>query len=188
MRTILTSVVGAALLWSSPVLAQDDPGATDGPAPGAWAAEFIGITTGPFGGSALRYASPTTAWRLGVRAEGFSEAEDPYLTEHHDYQGEVGLRWHAPRKSRAQPFTGLGIVGRHQWARYNSGPGYSAVEQTDVGAYGEIGAQIFVTDEIALGSRWPVHLTYMHLVTASYEVKRLRLLGGGIDVFAVIRF
>src|SRR5687767_6289635 len=135
MRTLLTSILGAALLWSSPVLAQDDPEAIERPTQGAWAAEFIGITSGPFGGSALRYTSAKTAWRLGLRAEGISEAEDSYLTQHHDYRGEVGLRWHAPRKSRAQPFTGLGMSGRHQWALYGSGPGSSSIEQSDVGAY-----------------------------------------------------
>jgi hypothetical protein len=188
MRNVLTSFVGAALLLGTPALAQEGSPTTAPPEQGAWAAEFIGLTNGPLGGSALLYTSPTAAWRLALRVSGSSQESATDELRRHDYRAELGSRWHAGRTGRVQPFTGIGISGRHQWTFQSSSFGSGSSEQLDVGAYGEIGAQIFVADEIALGSRWPLHLSYMHVQNGAYGVKRFRLLGGGIDVFAVIRF
>lgn len=187
MRHSLIALLGLTLIATKPAAAQSE--VSDGPAvtQGPWAAEFIGVLRSFNGGSLLRYSTPTAAWRLSATVDARDTGSDDNPSRGHRVDLEIGRRWHATREGRVQPFTGAGVSGLHQWTRNGTGSG-STSEAVALGAYWELGAQIFVADEIALGSRWTVDLNYENFTSGGAEATRLRLIGGGIDVFSMIRF
>jgi hypothetical protein len=185
MRTFVLGGLASALLLTSPTVARAQDGADPSAAQGRWGVEFIGVLGQTRGGSALRFTSPTAAWRLSARVTT-SNADFPGITySNHDYIFELGRRWYTRRESRVQPFTGLGVIGGHSWSEVSAG---GTSETGYLGAYGELGAQIFITDEIALGSRWKAEVVYDEANYSTTSWEHIHVVAGGIDVFAMFRF
>ena len=147
------AVVGMFLVNSAAV-AQT---ATDSIAPraGTWAAE---ASYGGGGAASLLYiSSPRAAWLLRATfSVGSQTLDEPQFaggvttttrttSALRNFSLAAGRRWWSGEPSaRLRPFTGLGLTGRYSAA--------SDARETDVGAYGELGASYFFSPHVSLGA------------------------------------
>jgi hypothetical protein len=185
MRILPSNCLAFTLLVTMPsaVTAQSSDNAPA--ASGRWGVEFLGLIGGPQGGSAMFFTSPTTAWRIAATVEASGADQGSLYYRQHEYYFDIGRRWYRKRDGRVQPFTGLGIAGLHTWSDDGLNPTY---EYGQVGVYGELGAQILVAEEIAIGSRWRADVLYDERSVTGSSWEHIHILAGGIDVFAMFRF
>lgn len=131
--------------------------ATDNVVPhaGAWGAEV----SDPYGGATvLKFASPTSAWALGVSVATARTDGVGNLQTNGSVSGTIGHRWYRSiaGDQHLHPTFGLGVTG--QYARYHQSNETSTQTSTQtqsnwaVGPYGEFGATWFFTPHLSLGA------------------------------------
>jgi hypothetical protein len=189
MRTAF--VIGLVALIGHPVLSAAQ--ATPPPSPASkWSAEFSGLTDLD-GAAALLATSPHTAWRFGgtLTLSGNSHPGYQERIVRSDLAG--GQRWSSPRHGRVQAFTGLGATGSYARIRISASPFEQRARVYQIGAYGELGGQIFITDEIGLGVRWSAAITFDHqrfdgnYLPNPYFNDQIRVRGGDVRFFGTLR-